>query len=190
MAAETTTENWFAVQVKARKERFTASLLIGKGYETLLPTYRSQRRWSSQQKEVCAPLFPGYVFCRFDAVKRLPILVTPGVMAVVGRGRVPLPVQDSEILAIKTLVSSGLPVEPWPYLEVGQRVRIEDAALSGLEGILIGFKGARRIIVSISLLRRSVSLEIERARVSPIQSTQATGTGALSPQAILGGAIA
>lgn len=190
MAAETTTENWFALQVKARKERFTASLLIGKGYETLLPTYRSQRRWSGQQKEISAPLFPGYVFCRFDAVKRLPILVTPGVMAVVGRGRIPVPVQDEEILAIRTLVSSGLPVEPWPYLEVGQRVRIEDAALSGLEGILIGFKGSRRIIVSISLLRRSVSLEIERARVSPIQSTQATGTGTLSPRAILGGAIA
>ena len=161
MAVELITEQWFALQVKARKERFTASLLAGKGYETLLPTYRSQRRWSlSREKEISTPLFPGYVFCRFDAVKRLPILVTPGVMAVVGRGRVPVPVQDSEILAIQTLVSSGLPVEPWPYLEVGQRVRIEDAALSGLEGILIGFKGSRRIIVSISLLRRSVSLEI------------------------------
>ncbi len=190
MAAELTTEHWFALQVKARRERFTASLLVGKGYQTLLPTYRSQRRWSGQEKEVSAPLFPGYIFCRFDALKRLPILVTPGVMAVVGRGRVPIPVEDSEIAAIETLVSSGLPVEPWPYLEVGQRVRIEDAALSGLEGILIGFKGSRRIIVSISLLRRSVSLEIERARVSPVPSPRAATAGSLSPQAVLGGAIA
>src|SRR6202167_588076 len=155
MAAELTTEHWFALQVKARRERFTASLLVGKGYQTLLPTYRSQRRWSGQQKEISAPLFPGYVFCRFDAVKRLPILVTPGVMAVVGRGRVPVPVQDAEILAIRTLVSSGLPIEPWPYLEVGQRVRIEDHALRGMEGILLGFKGHRRIVVSITLLHRS-----------------------------------
>jgi transcriptional antiterminator NusG len=189
MGVELTSEQWFALQVKVRRERFTASLLVGKGYQTLLPTYRSQRRWSSQPKEISTPLFPGYVFCRFDALKRLPILVTPGVMAVVGRGRVPVPVEDSEISAIQTLVSSGLPLEPWPYLEVGQRVRIEDAALSGLEGILLGFKGSRRIIVSVSLLRRSVALEIERARVSPVRSTRAVA-GSLSPEAMLGGAIA
>lgn len=190
MGSESHSECWYALQVKARRERFTASLLVGKGYETLLPTYRSERLWSGQQKEVSAPLFPGYVFCRFDALKRLPILVTPGVMAVVGRGRVPIAVEDSEISAIQTMVSSGLPVEPWPYLEVGQRVRIEDAALSGLEGILIGFKGSRRIIVSISLLRRSVSLEIERARVSPLQSPAAAPEGALSPRALRDGATA
>ena len=91
--------------------------------------------------------------------------------------------------ATETATTAGTS-QVWPYLEVGQRVRIEDAALSGLEGILIGFKGSRRIIVSISLLRRSVSLEIERARVSPIQSTEPTGAGTLSPQAILGGALA
>ena len=190
MGTELTTEQWFALQVKARRERFTASLLVGKGYETLLPTYRSHRRWRGEAKEVNDPLFPGYVFCRFDVSKRLPILVTPGVMAVVGRGRVPIAVDDSEISAIQTLISSGRPVEPWPYLEVGQRVRIEDASLSGVEGILIGFKGSQRIIVSISLLRRSVALEIDRARVSPVQGTKAAASGSLSPRALLDGLIA
>ena len=95
-------------------------------------------------------------------------MITPGVIALVGRGRVPVPVEPSEISAIETMVSSGLPMAPWPYLEVGQRVRIEDDALRGLEGILVGFKGSQRIVVSVSLLRRSVALEIDRVRVSPV----------------------
>jgi hypothetical protein len=93
------------------------------------------------------------------------------VVSVVGRGRIPVPIEDSEIAAIQTVVSSGFHAEPWPYLEIGQRIRIEDEALNsslnGLEGILINFKGRQRIVVSVSLLRRSVALEIDRSRVRP-----------------------
>ena len=165
MTGETDSQRWFALQVRARWERSTAVLLCGKGYEALLPTYKDKKRWNGRVKEVDSPLFPGYVFCRFEAQKRLPILVTPGVIAVVGRGRIPLPVEESEIAAIQTVVSSGVPAEPWPYLELGQRVRIEHNALAGLEGILINFKGSHRIVVSVSLLQRSVALEIDRSCV-------------------------
>jgi transcription antitermination factor NusG len=161
-------QSWFALQVRTRWESSTAVLLSGKGYQTFLPTYKTKKRWNGQSREINAALFPGYVFCQFDAQKRLPILVTPGVIAVVGRGRVPLPVDDSEIAAIQTVVSSGFRVEPWPYLELGQKIRIKNDSLEGLEGILINFKGNHRIVVSVSLLRRSVALEIDRSCVSPV----------------------
>lgn len=161
-------QRWFALQVKVRCEGSTAGFLSGKGYETFVPTYRTTRRWGGRVQEISATLFPGYVFCQFDAQKRLPILVTPGVVSVVGRGRVPVPLEDSEIAAVRAAVSSGFRLEPWPYLEIGQRVRIQDESLSGLEGILIDFKGGHRIVVSVSLLRRSVAMEIDRSRVRPI----------------------
>jgi transcription antitermination factor NusG len=167
--AETSPEQWFAIQVRTRWESSTAKTLQNKGYEILLPTYSRERRWGSRVRGSIAPLFPGYVFCRFDVQKRLPILVTPGVIGVVGRGRVPVAVAPSEIAAIERLVSSGVPAEPWPYLEVGQRVRIEDHALQGLEGILMAFKGSQRVVISVSLLQRSVALEIDRARIIPLQ---------------------
>ena len=182
MNAEPSGEQWFALQVRTRWESSTANLLSGKGYQTLLPTFRTQIRWRGGPREVTAPLFAGYVFCRFEALKRLPILVTPGVLTVVGSGRIPIPVEDSEIDTIQRVVSSGLRAEPWPYLEVGQQVRIQDGALRGLEGILISFRGSRRIVVSVSLLCRSVSLEIERSAVYPIQSTR---TAVVGPLAIL-----
>jgi transcription antitermination factor NusG len=168
MSVDADCQRWFALQVRTRWESSTAVLLSGKGYQTLLPTFKARKRWNGKLREVHAPLFPGYVFCRFEAQKRLPILVTPGVLAVVGRGRIPLPVDDLEISAIQTVVSSGFRAEPWPYLEVGQKIRIESDVLSGLEGILINFKGNHRIVVSVSLLRRSVALEIDRSCVKPV----------------------
>lgn len=177
MTWELDNPDWFAVQVRARREQSTAKILSGKGYETLLPMYELRRRSGSRLRSFEAPLFPGYVFCHFDVSKRLPILVTPGVVAIVSRGRVPVPVEHSAIDAIKTLVTSGVQAEPWPYLEVGERVRIEDTALQGVEGILLGLKGSRRVIVSVSLLRRSVALEIDRALVTPLGNARDTADG-------------
>jgi len=159
---------WYALQVRTRWESSTSLLLSGKGYQTLLPTYSVKKSWSGKLREVNAPLFPGYVFCQFNVHNRLPVLVTPGVIAVVGRGKVPVPVEDGEIAAIQALVSSGHEAEPWPFLELGQRVRIESEPFEGLEGILINSKGNHRIVLSVSLLRRSVALEIDRSCVRPI----------------------
>jgi transcription antitermination factor NusG len=172
MNTEPSREQWYALQLRTRWEASTATILAEKGYQTFLPTFETLKRVRGKSCEVKVPLFPGYVFCRFDALKRLPVLLTPGVITVVGRGRIPIPVEDSEIESIQKAVSTGLQVQPWPYLEVGQLVRIADGALCGIQGILIGFKGTRRIVVSVSLLRRSVALEIDRSVVCPIQPTR------------------
>jgi transcription antitermination factor NusG len=165
-------------------------LLSGKGYETLLPTYQTKKRWNGKVKQASAPLFPGYVFCQFDALKRLPILVTPGVISVVGRGRVPFPVNDGEIAGIQAIVASGVQAEPWPYLEVGQRIRIENDSLNGLEGILIQFKGNNRIVVSVSLLRRSVALEIDRESVRPVAPSRIRDFSPAASHTLLQGVVA
>ena len=183
-------QRWFALQVRTRWESSTAVLLSGKGYQTLLPTYRTKKRWSGGLREVTAALFPGYVFCQFDPQKRLPVLVTPGVISIVSSARVPLSVDDNEIAAIQTVVSSGLQAEPWPYLEVGQRIRIESDALEGLEGILVNFKGNHRIGVSVSLLRRSVALEIDRACVRPVGAEGPRGLEPITAHRLMQGVIA
>jgi transcription antitermination factor NusG len=161
---------WFALQVRSRWEGTTTGLLRGKGLETLLPTYTTKRKWSDRFKVVEAPLFPGYVFCRFDVHNRLPVLITPGVISVVGRGKTPIAVDDKEILSIQAAIGSGIQMEPWPYLEIGERVRVKDDVLDGMEGILTNFRGSDRVIISVTLLRRSVALEIDRSRISPLGS--------------------
>jgi transcription antitermination factor NusG len=177
--------NWFALQVRSRWESTTSGLLHGKGLETFLPTYTTKRKWSDRLKVVESPLFPGYVFCRFDVHNRLPVLITPGVISVVGRGKTPIAVEDTEILSIQAALASGVHLEPWPYVEVGERVRIKDDVLDGMEGILTSFKGSHRVIISVSLLRRSVALEVDRSRITPLGSPRIAAAGTTEAVSVL-----
>ena len=146
-----------------------AAQLEGQGFECFLPKYKSVREWSDRKKEVEQPLFPGYLFCRFDYTRRRPVVVTPGVLQIVGCGRTPMPIEDREIEAIQIAVASGIPSQPWPYLEVGEKVRIHTGKLSGLEGILVNFKGNHRVVLSVSLLQRSVALEVDLSWVTSLE---------------------
>ena len=167
----------------------TAAHLEGQGFECFLPIYKSIRRWSDRLKELEQPLFPGYLFCRFDLQNRGPILMTPGVQQIVGVGRTAIPVEEIELEAIRTALASGLPKHPWPYLQIGERVRINYGSLNNLEGILINFKGSHRIVLSVTLLQRSVALEIDLAWVRPVQDTSAKSRllrGSATPIPVLG----
>jgi transcription antitermination factor NusG len=129
--------------------------------------YRSRRRWSDRVVESELPLFPGYFFCRFDPKKRLPILTTPNVVSIVGFTSEPAPTPDSEIEAVQAILRSGLAAEPCPFLREGQPIRVRRGALEGLEGILVKKKSEWRMVVSITMLHRSLSVEIDREWITP-----------------------
>jgi transcription antitermination factor NusG len=160
---------WFALRVRSHRENLVAAQLCGQGYECFLPLYKSVRRWSDRMKESEQPLFPGYLFCRFDFQNRRPLLMTPGVIQIVGIGRTPIPVDASELEAVRQATLSGLPNQPWPYLAVGERVRVNYGSLRGLEGIFVNFKGSHRIILSVALLQRSVAMEIDLEWITPVR---------------------
>jgi transcription antitermination factor NusG len=159
---------WFALTVKPRHEKAAATYLDRKGLEAYLPTYRAKRRWSDRVKEITTPLFPGYVFCRFDPVHRLPILKIPGVGAVVGSGSTFHPVEERELANIRTLLASGMHCQPWPFVKVGETVSVERGPLAGVEGIVTRVKNEYRLVISVSLLQRSVVVEIDRDDVRPV----------------------
>jgi transcription elongation factor/antiterminator RfaH len=167
--------SWYALQVRSRKESYVASQIQGQGFECLLPTYKNIRKWSDRVKELEQPLFPGYLFCRFDFQNRRPVVTTPGVLQIVGFGRTAIPVPDDEIQALQLALTSGMPKQPWPYLEVGQRVRVIYGTLTGLEGILVNVKGNHRVVLSVSLLQRSVAMEVETSWLSPVKEESREG---------------
>jgi transcription antitermination factor NusG len=159
---------WYALAIRPRHEKLAAMVLTHKGYESLLPLYKCRRRRPGRYRDVHLPLFPGYLFCQFNPLVRLPVLTTPGVLSVVGSGRTPTPIEESEIDSIRRLVSSSLKAEPWPYLEAGQSVIIQDGPLQGLVGTLITVKNCHRLVLSVTLLQRSVSVEIDRNWAMPV----------------------
>ena len=156
--------DWYAIRVKANREHVTKLSLAGRGYETFLPLYSAIHSEASRPK----PLFPGYVFSRFDSRQRLPVVTSPGVVSIVGFGGTLAPLDEAEVAAIRSMVMSKAPLYPWPFLKEGQRVRVVKGALAGLEGIVSRSPRGWRVVASITLLQRSVAVEIERSRIEPI----------------------
>lgn len=166
MAAEEIINNWYALRVKARSEKLIATIAQHKGFEEFVPVYRSSRRWSDRTKSLEIPLFPGYVFCRLESKSWLPLLTIPGVLHFVSVGKAPAPIDASEMLAIRMATESGCPTEPWPFLNVGPKVRLGKGPLAGLEGRLVEIREQYRMVVSVTLLKRSVAVELDRTCVS------------------------
>jgi transcription antitermination factor NusG len=98
----------------------------------------------------------------------LPILTTPGVIAIVGAGKTPIPVADEEIATVRAVLRSGLAAQPCPFLNVGAGVYIERGPLAGIEGIVTNLNKKYRLVISVTLLQRSVAVEIDREWARPI----------------------
>jgi transcription antitermination factor NusG len=100
--------------------------------------------------------------------ERMPLLTTPGFLYIVGVGKTPEPVDESEILAIQSVLRTGLPVTPWPSLMVGQKVQLKHGPLRGLVGVLTKIANQHRIYVSVTLLKRSISVEVAPEWIQPV----------------------
>jgi transcription antitermination factor NusG len=159
--------NWYALNVKPQHEKSVAEQLEAKSLETYLPLYRAKHQWSDRKKVVQLPLFSRYVFCRFDFESRLKILQVTSIRKIVGFGGKPCPVDDPVIQELKAVVGSGLPCSPWPFIRVGQRVRICEGTLAGTEGVLVREKSGYRVVINVELLNRAVAVEVERDLVQP-----------------------
>jgi transcription antitermination factor NusG len=95
------------------------------------------------------------------------VLKTAGVVSIVSFGKIPEPIHDSEISALQAVCGSGLTATPYPTPKVGSTVRLNEGPLRGLEGILVEDKKTR-LIISLTLLQRSVAVVIDRAWIAPI----------------------
>jgi len=153
---------WYAIRTKSNCERMVALSLECKGYEQYLPLYR--KRITERE----APLFPGYVFCRLDLGIPFRIVTTPGVVSIVGFGTHPIPISDAEIEAVQRVLRSGPNAVPCPFLLEGQRIRVFRGPLSGIEGILLTKKNELRMVISVTMLQRSISVEIDREYITGV----------------------
>jgi transcription antitermination factor NusG len=156
---------WYGLRTRSNRERIAATILNGRGYEPFLPVYRVRRCWSDRVVTTELPLFPGSVFCRFDYRQRQPIITTPGVVSIIGFGDQPAALLDEEIEAVRAIVNSGIAAEPAPFLREGQRIRVIHGPLKSLEGTLVRKKSSWQLVISVQLLQRSVSVEVDPSHI-------------------------
>jgi transcription antitermination factor NusG len=160
---------WFAVQTCANHEKRVLAQLNQREVETFLPVYGSVRKWKDRRVRLELPLFPGYLFVHLAMRDRLQVLQTPSVVRLVGFGGQPAALPDQEIEALRLGLSRDMVIEPCPYLKVGQRVRVRSGALEGLQGILVRKKNITRFVISLDLIMRSVSAEIDVDNLEPLR---------------------
>lgn len=158
-------QNWHALFTRHQHEKSVAQALSSKSHEVYLPLYRSVHRWQDRFKELWLPLFSCYVFLRGGIDRQLQILTTPGVLQIVGWGGRPAVIPASQLDAIRKMLESSLPVEPHPYLQRGDIVSVIRGPLQGLEGILSRNKGSVRLVISMEMLGRSISVEVSASDV-------------------------
>lgn len=158
---------WWAVYTRHQHEKTVAGLLSAKGFDVFLPLYPSQRRWNDRSLMLLMPLFPCYVFIRGEHNRRLQIVTTPGIHMILRNGEQEALIAEEEIEAIRRAVDSASSVEPHPYLTCGERVRVKQGALAGLEGILVRKKNQFRLVLSVDILTQSVGVEVDAVDVEP-----------------------
>jgi len=154
-------EVWFAVQTRYRFEKKVAASLSTKGMRVFLPLRKETRVWCDREKEVSVPLFPGYAFVRSDRslARRLLILQTAGVMGFVSFAGTAASVPQKQIDDLGLVLAQAVPFSLYPFVKVGQKVRIRGGCLDGLEGLLTQ-REKDKLVISIESIQRSLAIEV------------------------------
>lgn len=160
--------HWFAVQTRHHHEKRIAARLQLAEMETFLPVHRAVHRWNNGVlAHVELPLFPCYLFARISFAQRVRLLKEPGIISLAASNLTPTPLPDEEISHLR-LVAESVKAQPHPYLAVGQRVKIVAGPLTGVEGILLRKKHELRVVVSIEVIMRSITVEVSEFEIEPI----------------------
>ena len=159
------TENWYALYTKHQHEKAVARNLACKGFEVFLPLYASARNWKDRVKLLTLPLFPCYVFLRGDLERRMDIITTPGIHALVSNGSHPAAIPATQLDSIRQAVESGARVQPHPFLKCGDWVRVRCGPLAGMQGLLVRKKNVYRLVLSVEMLGKAAAVEVDAVLV-------------------------
>ncbi len=162
-------QSWYAIHTFARHEKLVVQRLAERGVETFLPVVTEVHRWSDRKKSVQLPLFSCYVFAKFvpNRAERLRLLRVDGVLSLIGSQGEGSPIPNEQIDAVRTLVAGALPWSSYPFLKIGQRVRIRSGAMDGVEGILVSRNGSSTLVISVDAIQRSLAVCVEGYLVEP-----------------------
>jgi len=160
---------WYALRVRDRSEARVAQVLNLKQYRCFLPCWEKRKRYSDRIVRVSAAAFPGYLFCQLDPDDRVGILNTPGVQSILGTAGYPEAIGEDVILALQKAFSSGRSVLHAPYMRSGCLVRVQTGPMTGIIGRLVRVKGQDQLVISVNLLGRSVSVELNSDSVDVLQ---------------------
>jgi transcription antitermination factor NusG len=172
---------WYAVFTTPRHEKRVASHFAQRELEGYLPLYHAVHKWKNRCKvSLELPLFPNYIFVHMDWRERVRVLEVPGVSGVVGTRPELSAISDRYVESLR----EGLllqKIEPHPYLVIGERVRIKEGAMAGMEGVLVRKKAGFRVVLTLDTIMQSIAVEVDADQVEPAGPKPIGGNGEAKP---------
>jgi transcription antitermination factor NusG len=161
---------WYALHTRARHEKTVEKRLRDHGMETFVPSAVEVHRWSDRKKKVEVPLFSCYVFvrCALSTQDRTHVYQIESVHGFVGSRGASLPIPDEQIESIRKVLTQTAPWRAYPFLKVGQRVRVRGGAMDGVEGVFLSENGDHSLIISVDAIQRSMAVRIDGYHVEPV----------------------
>jgi transcription antitermination factor NusG len=154
-------EHWYAAYTFSCQEKSVAQHLSTRGIGFFLPVHKKLSLWKNGLRMLIErPLFPCYVFVKIDCRDRVRVLELPGVHSIVGVGHHPIPLPDEEIEALRSGMHL-LNAQPHPFLKSGEKVVIRRGPLEGMKGIVVRRKNSTRVVLTLELIMKSISVEID-----------------------------
>ena len=174
-------ERWYAVWLRSHYEYTVAEQLGARGFHTFLPQIPVWSKAPGPKHTIHTPMFPGYLFVRdtLDKHRYIDMLRVRGIVRVLEDGWSRLtPVPSEDIDAIQRITSADVVVAPHAHLQHGDRVRVLEGPLTGVEGIFVHDKPSKgRLIVTMDILGRSVAVDMDSAAVTPTTVHTRTNPG-------------
>lgn len=159
-------DNWYALYTKGRHEKSVKAELEKRCIESFLPTRKIKKHWSDRTVTTEEPLFKSYLFVKTDYSHKNDVLKARGAVAFISADKKPIPVAEDVIFSLKNIIQQEINMDPFPYLEKGDRVCVKSGPFKGTEGFVSRKDGKKcRIIISVSAIRCSISVEVDSCLV-------------------------
>ncbi|KIO78675.1 hypothetical protein TH53_01905 [Pedobacter lusitanus] len=160
---------WLVAYTSPKTEKKIYGRLLELDIDAFLPLQKVTRQWSDRKKVVEVPLFPNYLFVKITQQERWKVLSQRGVIKFLSHGGVPCSVPENQVRAIKDLIcEQEVEIYGSSSLCKGERVVIVKGPLMGFEGFLTEKKGKMRLVVRLSSISQSISIEICESHVEKI----------------------
>jgi len=164
--------SWFAIQTRSRFEFSVRDQLRGEGVEEFLPTWDERVKWSDREKVTTRPLFPGYIFARFDPADAPSISRARGVVTILSIDQIPVSIPDCEIADLRQVIESTVPDACCPYV-VGASVTVKSGSFAGRSAVIARIKGGTLLTLMLPMFGRDTPVEIEAADVKKADAPKA-----------------
>ena len=159
---------WYLVQSKPHREKMAAMNLQRLGVEAFCPQLRRAKTAYNRNRVLVSPLFPGYVFCKFDVLThRRAVTYATGVSRLVTFGTEPALVEETIIESIKSRMQDDFVTLAPVSFTAGQRLRITDGPLIGLEAVFESeLSGSQRVALLLQSVTYQARVIIDRDQLA------------------------